>query len=133
MRAVRDEERIIAQYPLLHDIFVHMPCAAAMHKIVCDSDGTAVDYYTTEVNPLFERLLGVDAASVLGKLASEKLQHEELRHWLSIFGPVALEGHARTYVMHSSLNDAAFTGTALCPRKGYFFVMFTRQGEKPVH
>lgn len=127
MSVLCSEDLIISQYPLLHDIFLHMPCGAAMHRLVCDLDGTPIDYYTTEVNPWFSRILKVDASTVIGELASTKISRSELDHWLSIFGPVAMEGHTRSYVMYSPANDMRYIGTAICPQKGFFFVMFNRQ------
>jgi PAS domain-containing protein len=106
-------------------VFTNMPCGAALQEIICDSAGAAVDYMTLEVNPLFGALLGIDPADVIGSRASEHLPSEELRHWLGIFGPVALEERATRYVMHSPLHHKTFQGIALCPRKGYCFIMFT--------
>lgn len=106
-----------------------IPCGAAMHRIVCDDAGTAVDYVTTRVNPAFKALLGVPPESVVGFKASEHLSREELRHWLRIFAPVALEGKTITYTMYSSKNKQAFSGTAICPERGMFFVMFVRSDD----
>jgi hypothetical protein len=103
-----------------------IPCGAALHRIICDAAGTAVDYVTTRVNPAFKALLGVSAETVVGFKASEHLSPEELRHWLRIFAPVALEGKTITYTMYSVKNKQAFSGTAICPERGMFFVMFVR-------
>lgn len=103
-----------------------MPCGAAMHRIVLDEAGKAVDYVTTRVNQAFTTLLGVTAESVVGVRAGEHLAPDELKHWLRVFAPVALEGKTTTYTMYSAKNRQAFYGTAICPERGMFFVMFVR-------
>lgn len=113
-------------YDFIAKLIDEMPCGAAMNTIVCDAEGAPVDYVTTRVNPAFCALLGVSAESVVDSRASEHLSAEELRHWLRIFAPVALEGKTSTYTMYSPKNKQAFYGTVICPERGRFFVMFVR-------
>lgn len=103
-----------------------MPIGAALHRIICDDEGNAIDYVTTAVNPMFITLIEIKEENVIGIRASEHLSPEELAHWLRVFAPVALEGKIMTYTMYSPRNKLAFNGTAICPEKGYFFVMFDK-------
>jgi two-component sensor histidine kinase/AmiR/NasT family two-component response regulator len=96
----------------------------ALHKIICDDDGTPVDYVTVDVNKAFETLLGTPREAVTGIKASDILPQEELDHWLGIFGPVALTGKPTNYEMYSSLNGKYFEGSVYCPEKGKFAVTF---------
>jgi hypothetical protein len=111
--------------PFLRLVFSEMPCGAAMQKIILDDAGNPVDYVTLEVNRLFEAYLHVSSKSVVGELASNHLAQDELRHWLSIFGPVATKGQSSVYTMYSSANGKTFKGVAVCPEPGFFFVMFS--------
>jgi hypothetical protein len=103
-----------------------IPCGAAMNRIVCDGAGVPIDYVTTRVNPAFCALLGVTEKSVIDTGASEHLSREELGHWLRIFTPVALEDKTITFTMYSTKSKQAFYGTAICPERGMFLVMFAR-------
>jgi two-component sensor histidine kinase len=105
-------------------LFSEMMNGSALHEIVCDAAGRPVDYITLEVNKTYESLLGVPGAAVVGKKASELLPPEELKQWLSIFGPVALTGQSTHYTMHSPLNQKDFEGNVYCPDKGKFAVTF---------
>lgn len=120
-------ERILSSSPFLYTIFTEMPCGAALHKLVCDENGKAIDYYVTEVNPQFSALMNIEPEDVIGKRASLRLPQEELNHWLDILAPVALEGKNARYRMYSPYKRKTFTSTAICPQKGYFFVMFVAE------
>ncbi|HPS44362.1 MAG TPA: hypothetical protein PK542_07735 [Treponemataceae bacterium] len=110
----------------LERIFVEMPCGAAMHRMVRDEIGEAVDYVTTSVNPAFSKLLEVTEESVIGVKASERLSPKELRHWLRVFEPVALEGKTTTFTLYSAKSRQAYYGTAICPERDSFLIMFTK-------
>ena len=43
----------------------------ALHRVVCDSTGSIVDYRILEVNPAFECLTGLMRSAVVGRLGSE--------------------------------------------------------------
>ena len=106
-------------------LFSEMAYGAALHEVVTDSEGHAVDYVTLEVNGAFESLLGCRKEAVTGKRASDILPPDELRHWLDIFGPVALLGTSCHYEVYSPLNNKHFEGTAYSPGEGKFAVVFS--------
>lgn len=120
------EGALLGQSSFLERLIDEMPCGAALHRIVCDDIGTAVDYVTLRVNNAFRTLLDVTDKSVVGVKASEHLSMKELRHWLRVFTPVALEGKTTNYTMYSAKNRQAYYGTAICPEHGLFFVMFVK-------
>lgn len=114
------------QAGFLERIFVEMPCGAAMHRIVRNETGEAVDYFTTRVNPAFSKLLEVPEESVLDIKASERLSPKEHRHWLRVFEPVTLEGKTTTFTFYSAKTRQAYYGTAICPEPSSFFIMFSK-------
>lgn len=120
------DKQPVSEYGFITKFIDEIPCGAAMNTLVCDASGAPVDYVTTRVNPAFCAMLGVSAESVIDTRASDHLSTEELRHWLRIFAPVALEGKTLTYTMYSAKNKQAFYGTAICPERYRFFVMFVR-------
>ena len=105
-------------------LFTQMLSGFALHEMICDDAGRAVDYVTLEVNTAYESMLNVPASAVIGKKASEMLPKEELEHWLGVFGPVALTGQSARYAMYSPFNQKHFEGAAYSPEKGKFAVNF---------
>ncbi len=91
--ALRDSD---AKYRAL---FSEMMNGAALHALLCDAAGQAVDYVTLEVNRAYETLLGVKREDITGQRASGWLPPDELAKWVGIFGPVALTGHSASYEM----------------------------------
>ena len=109
---------------LYSQVFQEMPCGAALHKIVCDEKGKAIDYVTLEVNKEFLALLGVKSEEIIGINASQRLPSPELQYWLDIFGTVALEEKTDHYKMYSPFSKRHFNGKVICPKRGYFIAMF---------
>lgn len=123
------EELDISKRPILYKIFMDLPCAAAMNRIILDDTGNPIDYIATEVNTMFTVLLGTTVENSIRIRASEHLPPAEFLYWLGIFGPVALEGVSRSFNMFSQKLNKNFNGTVVCPRRGYFFVMFVLSGQ----
>ena len=67
------------------ELFSEMSAGCALHEIVYDGNGKAVDYLTLEVNAAYERILGVKSEDVVGMKASDTLPKDELEHWLGDF------------------------------------------------
>jgi PAS domain S-box-containing protein len=111
-------------------LFAEMIDGFALHRIVCDAEGRAVDYVTLEVNRAYESFLGVSRDAVVGRKVSEFLSPEELSRWLGIFGPVALTGASTHYEMYSPQYGKYFQGTAYSPERGMFAVTFTNVSER---
>ncbi len=52
-------------------VFMHMAEGVAIHEVVFDQTGAAVNYRIIDVNPQYELFTGLKPAQVLGKLANE--------------------------------------------------------------
>ncbi len=105
-------------------LFTEMKSGFALNEIILDEYGEPADYITLEINEAFESLLDSKAEDIIGKKVSSILPHEELKHWLNVFGPVATEGKSENYTMFSPVNNKHFEGIAYCPEKGKFAVIF---------
>lgn len=121
----RIEEALRQSEEKYRRLFAEMSNGCALHEIVYDSAGNAVDYITLEINHAFESLLNTRREDVIGKKASEILPPEELKHWLEIFGPVATTEKSVHYEMYSPFNQKYFEGSAYCPEKNKFAVIFS--------
>jgi PAS domain S-box-containing protein len=67
--ALRESEKQLAQ------LYAAMNEGLALHEIVADSGGQAVDYRLLDVNPAFERIIGIGRDRAVGALASALLLH----------------------------------------------------------
>ena len=67
----RFEEALRTSEAKFRTLFESMAEGVALHEIVPDEAGRAVDYRILDVNPAYERHTGLTAAQVLGRLASE--------------------------------------------------------------
>jgi PAS domain S-box-containing protein len=106
-------------------LFSEMMSACALHEMIFDQDGNAVDYITLDANPAYMVMLNTYPEEVIGKKASEILPPEELSRWLAVFGPVAAGGPGVPYELFSPLNGKYFSGSVYSPETGKFAITFT--------
>jgi len=109
-----------ARYRLLFDTMLN---GFALHEIICDEAGKPVNYRFLEVNPAFERLTGLRAADLIGKMVREVLPGIE-SVWIERYGAVALTGEPTHFANYSHDLDRHYEVTAYCPRRGQFAVLF---------
>ncbi|MBN2812232.1 MAG: hypothetical protein JXP39_10110 [Spirochaetales bacterium] len=110
-------------------VFMEMPCGAAYLQLLFDDAGNPIDYVTLEVNPYFLRTMHKTREAVIGRKASSRVSPEELKHWISIFQPVAMEGASGSYAMYTNSQQTKFTVLAMSPKIGYFCLFFTEDPE----
>jgi PAS domain S-box-containing protein len=96
----------------------------ALHEIICDKEGTPVDYRFLDVNPAFEALTGLAREQVVGKRVKEVMPDTE-PYWIDVFGRVALTGWPATYENFSKEFGKFFEVSAYSPSPGQFAAVFT--------
>jgi PAS domain S-box-containing protein len=96
----------------------------ALHEIICDEEGTPVDYRFLSVNPAFERLTGLTGEMVLGKTVREVLPNTE-SIWIQKYGHVALTGEPLSFEEHAEALGKYFAVTAFQSLPGRFACIFT--------
>ncbi|MCF8088898.1 MAG: PAS domain S-box protein [Desulfotignum sp.] len=104
-------------------LFHKMLDGFALHEIICDDSGTPVDYRFLDINPAFERMTGLKAASVKGRTVKDVLPNTEIS-WIKTYGEVALSGAPVTFENHSAEIGKHFQVTAFCPAPGQFACIF---------
>ncbi len=107
-----------------HKLFSEMLGGSALNEIIFDEAGVPVDYMTLDVNKAFEEIIGVNRKDIIGNKASQSLPKEELKSWLELFIPVAMEGKKINYEQYSAINNKYFQGSAYSPKYGQFAVTF---------
>jgi two-component system, NarL family, sensor histidine kinase UhpB len=105
-------------------LFSGMLQGSALHEMIYNEKGKAVDYVTLDINKSFETIMNVRRVQIIGKLASSILSDSELKKWLAIFAPVANGDGPKHYKQYSQLNNKYFEGVAFSPKPGHFWVTF---------
>ena len=91
-------------------IFRGMIDGFAVHELICDENGTPVDYRFLDINPAFERMTGL-TRDVVGKTVLEILPDTEMR-WIETYGRVALTGEPVHFENYAQELDKHFEVTA---------------------
>lgn len=110
-------------------IFTSMTEGFALHEIVCDRNGTPVDYRFLDVNPAFERLTGLKREDVVGKLKNDVLPGDDPA-WIRIYGEVALTGKPIHFENFSPALKQTYDVFAYCPAPMQFAVLFLNITER---
>ena len=112
--ALRDSEE---RYGML---FGKMLAGCALREIICDEDGKPVDYRFLEVNPSFERMVGLEQLE--GRLGTELFPRlRDLSFdWLGVYGEVALEGIEANIEQYFEPTGRWYLISAYSPQEGQF-------------
>lgn len=118
-RSLQDSE---ARYLAL---FEHMQTGFALHQIITDAHGQAVDYRFTLANPAFLSLMGMSEESLIGRRVSEIYPQirDDPTDWIGIYGKVASEGEPVRFKSYFALLDRWVSVVAYRPEPGHFAVL----------
>jgi len=95
----------------------------AVHEMVYDRDGRAIDYRFLEVNPAFERMTGLKRADVEGRTVLQVLPGTE-DYWIKNYAQVAETGVPIRFDNYSAALGRHFEVIAFSPSKGRFATLF---------
>ncbi|MBN2011316.1 PAS domain S-box protein [candidate division KSB1 bacterium] len=104
-------------------LFSEMTSGVALHEIICNENGTPVDYRFLDVNPAFEKLTGLKKEQLVGKTVLNVMPGTE-KHWIENYGRVALTGEPLHFENYSGELNKYYEVTAYSPQKGQFAVVF---------
>ncbi len=81
----------------------NMPDAYARHRIILDEHGSPVDYVFLDVNPSFERMMGLTRSDIIGKKVTEVWPRIEYYsfEWIPLYGKVTLTGETVRFEQYS--------------------------------
>ncbi len=126
----RQEREVIAASEIKYrQLFENMTVGLALHEVVCDPNGRPADYRFLAVNPAFEKLTGISAATILGKTIREVKPDTE-DYWIEVFGSVALTGVPRAYMNYSRELGRYYDTWTFQTGPGGFAVIFSDVTEK---
>ena len=89
----------------------------ALHEIIYDESGKPSDYRFLEVNPIFEKVIGLSAENLIGKTVLDILPQTEA-HWLDTYGKVAVDGKPVLYENYSRELGKFFEVQVFSPQRG---------------
>ncbi|ABE51893.1 PAS domain S-box protein [Methanococcoides burtonii] len=104
-------------------IFNEMVCAYALHEIICNDDGVPINYCFLNVNPAFERIVGLKKDDVIGKCVLDIFPHMDVS-WVEKYGKVALTGESAYFDDYSLMGDRFYEVNAFSSSIGVFAMTF---------
>jgi PAS domain S-box-containing protein len=128
-RTAAEIERLLTEKALeeskarYRTLFNQMQEGFALHEMVHDADGKAVDYRYLSVNPAFERLTGISRESIVGRTVLEVLPNTEY-YWIETGGHVAKTGKPCLFENFSVELGKHFEVAFFRPQQGQFACVF---------
>jgi PAS domain S-box-containing protein len=120
--ALQESER---RFRTLYEAMIEGVC---LHELVCDAGGEAVDYRIIDANPSYERILGIERADVIGKLASQVYGADE-PPYLETYAAVVRSGKPVQFETYFAPMDKHFLITAFSPGTNHFATVFSEISE----
>ncbi|MEY4978305.1 MAG: hypothetical protein RLZZ352_575 [Pseudomonadota bacterium] len=129
LQDITERREVEQRYQML---FNEMLDGFALHEIICDAQGTPVDYRFLAINPSFERMTGLRAQDAVGRTVLELMPGTE-SYWIDTYGHVALTGEPMTYENHSSVLNKFFEVKAFQPAPGQFACLVVDISERKAY
>lgn len=117
------EEALRISEDRFRSIFENMASACCFDKVIY-KDGKAVDYIVVDVNPAYEKILGISKKDVVNKLASEIYNTKDIP-FFDIYAKVAETGEPQTFESYFAPAGIFLNVTASRPAPGMFSTVFT--------
>lgn len=103
-------------------LVTQMQQGLAVHEIICDDDGNAVNYRFISINKSYEKITGLCSKDIIGKTILDVLPNTE-KYWIKTFGEVALTRKPNHYENYSKKLNKYFSISAYSPRYKQFAVI----------
>jgi PAS domain S-box-containing protein len=118
------EETLRSSEVRYEQLFTGMIEAFALHEMIYDEQGHAVDYRFLDVNPAFERITGLKRDELIGQTVLTVLPGTE-QYWLGNYAEVARSGVPIYYVNYSQPLEKWFSVNVYSPKTGQFVTTFS--------
>ena len=105
------------------NLYNSMTEGVALHEVIYDSAGKAVDYVILDVNPSFEKITMLSKKQAAGKRAS-KLYGTEAPPYLDVYAKVAASGKPTLFETYFPPMKKYFSISVVSPSKGKFNTIF---------
>jgi len=104
------------------NLFQNLSEAFIHGKIITDNNGVAVDWEYLDVNPAYEKLIGLTKEDLIGKRVSEILPNliDDPNEWIKKYATTALNGKNQTIEGYVKCIDKYLYVNTFSPKKGEF-------------
>ncbi|HWQ92525.1 MAG TPA: PAS domain S-box protein, partial [Clostridia bacterium] len=120
---IQAEEALRESEERLRALYTSMSEGLAVHQMLCDAAGKAVNYRILDINPAFETITGLSRNKVVGALVTEAYGVEQ-PPCLERYAAVAETGQAIRLEHYHAPMERHFAISAFSPRKGQFATVF---------
>lgn len=117
------EEAILKSEKKLSDIYNSMTEGLAIHEMMYDAHGNAIDYLMEEMNPAFEKITGFKREDVKGKKSTD-IYSVDVAPYINIYSEVAKMGQPTTFETFFQPLNKYFLISVFSPGKGKFATVF---------
>jgi PAS domain S-box-containing protein len=107
-----------------HGLFTQMTEGFAFHEVIYDLNHKAVDYKIIDINPAYEKQVGITAEKAVGKLATQ-LYDVSPAPYLDIYAQVAETGEHQFFQTFFPPLGKYFEISVFSPNRGSFATIFT--------
>lgn len=119
----RSEEALKESENKFRTLFEQMSEGFALHEIIYDANHVAVDYKILEINPAFEKQVGIQAEHAKGALATQ-LYGVSPAPYIDIYAQVTETGEYHFFQTYFPPLDRHFQISVFSPNPGYFATIF---------
>ena len=119
----KKEQELRASQERFHSLYANMMDGAAIHHLKTDPDGIPEDYIITEINPAFEKHLGISRERAVGK-TSRDVYGVESPPFLETYVRVVRTGKPEVFETYFPPLDKYFQIAVYCPAPGTFATIF---------
>ncbi len=111
----RLERELFGSEMRYRSLFDHMQSGFALHELIVDGQGQAVDLRYLAINAAHARMMGQPIDRMVGHCLSELYRGQETDAWLQTFAEVALSGQTQRFERHSRHFDRWYDVIAYQP------------------
>ena len=104
-------------------LFETMQEGFAIHEVVCDQSGGPADYRFLEVNPAFERLIGLQRADLIGRRVREIMPGME-KSWIDTYDRVVVTGMPAELERYVAVLGRHYRARCYAPEQNRLVVIF---------
>ena len=120
----RAREELLQSEQKYRGLYENMTEGVALHRMIFDESGAAVDYVVLDVNPVFETLLSLKKKEVVGRKCSE-LYYGKKPSTFDLFEKVVRTGIPIRFEMLSTIANKYFAISVFSPQKDLFATVFS--------
>lgn len=109
-----------------HEIIKNLQVGYSYHRIICDAQGTPVDYEYLEVNSAFEIATGLNAEVIIGRTVTDILPGIEYSEfdWIHFYGEIALNNSTGQIEQYAEPLKRWYRIQVYSPETNYFITLF---------